>query len=213
MTSGSRTEVGVVMGTPAYMSPEQTSGRPLDHRTDIFSLGVLLHEIATGRRPFEGNSSAELISAILRDAPPSVTDVRPELPERSGPHRAPLPGEGSSTPAADRSRRQQRIPRYGAADFQKLAAPQISTHAHCAWPPTRVSARADEGFWVAVLPFKFAGSNADLKALADGLSEDVVTGLSRFSYLKVIARGSTARYSSESGRYSQRLAENSARAM
>jgi TolB-like protein/Flp pilus assembly protein TadD len=60
-------------------------------------------------------------------------------------------------------------------------------------------ARADEGFWVAVLPFKYAGINADLKALADGLSEEVVTGLSRFSYLKVIARGSTAKYSSESG--------------
>ena len=80
MTSASRTEVGVVMGTPAYMSPEQTSGRPLDHRTDIFSMGVLLHEMATGRRPFEGTSSAELVSAILRDTPPSVTDARPDLP-------------------------------------------------------------------------------------------------------------------------------------
>ena len=59
--------------------------------------------------------------------------------------------------------------------------------------------RADEGFWVAVLPFKYSGNNADLAALADGLSEDVVTGLSRFSYLRVIARGSTAKYSSESG--------------
>src|SRR3984957_6483500 len=80
MTSDSRTQVGVVMGTPAYMSPEQTSGRPLDHRTDIFSLGVLLHEMATGHRPFEGNSSAELVSAILRDTPPPVTDLRPSLP-------------------------------------------------------------------------------------------------------------------------------------
>jgi eukaryotic-like serine/threonine-protein kinase len=68
------------MGTPAYMSPEQTSGRPLDHRTDIFSLGVLLFQMSTGKRPFEGNSSAELVSAILRDTPPSVTDSRPDLP-------------------------------------------------------------------------------------------------------------------------------------
>src|ERR1035441_6730134 len=59
--------------------------------------------------------------------------------------------------------------------------------------------RADEGFWVAVLPFKYAGTSAELKALADGLSEESVAGLSRFSYLRVIAGGSTAKYSSESG--------------
>src|SRR6202166_3953323 len=80
MTSDSRTQLGVVMGTPAYMSPEQVSGRALDHRSDIFSLGVVLHEMATGRRPFEGGSSAELISSIMRDNPPPVTDMRPELP-------------------------------------------------------------------------------------------------------------------------------------
>jgi TolB-like protein len=58
--------------------------------------------------------------------------------------------------------------------------------------------RADEGFWVAVLPFKYSGSDSDLTALAEGLTEEIVTGLSRFSYLKVIARGSTARYANES---------------
>ncbi len=198
MTSDSRTQIGVVMGTPAYMSPEQASGRPLDHRTDIFSLGVLLHEIATGRRPFEGSSSAELISAILRDAPPSVTEVRPDLPndlarivrrclEKDPRHRLQT--------ARDVSNEFRDMARQSS---QKPAALKIST-TRTVVAADSTSARADEGFWVAVLPFKFAGSNADLKALADGLSEDVVTGLSRFSYLRVIARGSTARYSSESG--------------
>jgi adenylate cyclase len=59
------------------------------------------------------------------------------------------------------------------------------------------SARREEGFWVAVLPFKYIGANSNLSALAEGLSEDIVTGLSRFSYLKVIARSSTSRYAKE----------------
>lgn len=84
MTSDSHTQMGVVMGTPAYMSPEQTSGRVLDHRTDIFSLGVMLHEMSTGKRPFQGNSSAELISAILRDTPAAVNELRPDLPSDLG---------------------------------------------------------------------------------------------------------------------------------
>jgi adenylate cyclase len=62
--------------------------------------------------------------------------------------------------------------------------------------PILGAVRAEEGFWVAVLPFKYSGSNADLAALAEGLSEEIVTGLSRFSYLRVIARGSTSRYAS-----------------
>jgi len=57
------------------------------------------------------------------------------------------------------------------------------------------AARADAGFWVAVLPFKYTGANADLTALAEGLSEEIVTGRSRFSYLRVMSRSSTARYS------------------
>jgi TolB-like protein len=65
-------------------------------------------------------------------------------------------------------------------------------------PEASGAVRADEGFWVAVLPFKYSGANADLTALADGITEDIVTGLSRFSYLRVIARSSTARYANES---------------
>ena len=63
--------------------------------------------------------------------------------------------------------------------------------------PAEMAARAKEGFWVAVLPFKHRGSDQGVEALAEGLSEDIVTGLSRFSHLRVIARGSTAGYSGE----------------
>ena len=83
-STGALTQQGVVMGTVPYMSPEQVSGREVDHRTDIFSLGVILYEMATGRRPFEGHSTAELASAILRDTPRPVTELRADLPPHLG---------------------------------------------------------------------------------------------------------------------------------
>ena len=74
------TAEGMVMGTAPYMSPEQVEGRALDHRTDIFSLGIVLYEMATGRRPFAGDTSAALVSSILRDSPPTVTEINQSLP-------------------------------------------------------------------------------------------------------------------------------------
>lgn len=71
---------GKVLGTVPYMSPEQLTGRSVDHRSDIFSLGIVLYEMATGERPFKGATSAELHSSILRDTPRSVHDIKPELP-------------------------------------------------------------------------------------------------------------------------------------
>ena len=73
-------DVGQIVGTVAYMSPEQAEGRELDARSDIFSLGVMLFEMATGRRPFVGDSSISVITSILRDTPPAVSEVKPGLP-------------------------------------------------------------------------------------------------------------------------------------
>ncbi len=67
-------------GTICYMSPEQLRGEPLDHRTDLFSLGIVLFEFATGERPFEGKTSAEAIAAILKDEPRSAVQLNARLP-------------------------------------------------------------------------------------------------------------------------------------
>jgi non-specific serine/threonine protein kinase len=75
---------GRILGTFPYMSPEQVAGRAVDPRSDIFSLGIILYEMATGKRPFAGESTAELASSILRDRPASLSDFRPDLPGHLG---------------------------------------------------------------------------------------------------------------------------------
>ena len=75
---------GVVIGTVPYMSPEQLQGENLDHRTDLFSLGVMLYEMATGQRPFKGKNSATLTSSILRDPPRPVGELNSLVPRHLG---------------------------------------------------------------------------------------------------------------------------------
>jgi len=177
LTSVEFTEVGVVMGTPAYMSPEQIAGRKIDHRTDIFSFGTVLYEMATGQKPFQGRSAAELASAILRDTPRPLGELRSGLP-------------GELWRVIQRCLEKSVADRFPSARDLRgaLSAVTAEIEVHSG------TARADEGFWIAVLPFEYSGANTDLIALAEGLSEDIVTGLSRFSYLRVIARSSTLRY-------------------
>ncbi|HET6463398.1 MAG TPA: protein kinase, partial [Candidatus Krumholzibacteria bacterium] len=79
VTSPITTE-GAVMGTVPYMSPEQLRGRDVDHRSDIFSLGIMLFEMASGTRPFAGDTNSDISSSILRDIPPPLDEVRPDLP-------------------------------------------------------------------------------------------------------------------------------------
>ena len=69
-----------IVGTVTYMSPEQAEGKKVDHRSDIFSIGIVLYEMATGQRPFQGETATAVLSSILKDTPASVTEVNPSLP-------------------------------------------------------------------------------------------------------------------------------------
>ena len=193
-----KTQEGVVMGTVPYMSPEQVQGRAVDHRTDIFSLGIILYEMATGQRPFQGHSSAELVSSILRDTPRPLGELRADLPRGAGARHPALPRKEPGGPLPVRARGPLRVARRrercsvdaGRAQRLGLASPRRGRLGR---------GRADEGFRVAVLPFKHGGADAELAALADGLSEEIATGLSRFRYLSVVASASAARLKGEAG--------------
>lgn len=84
LADASRTRTGVVLGTPTYMSPEQLSGQHVDGRTDLYSLGVTLFQLLTGRLPCEADSLGALMRAIARETPPNVCELRPELPAALG---------------------------------------------------------------------------------------------------------------------------------
>ena len=75
----SLTVPGTVMGTVAYMSPEQVQGKELDHRSDIFSFGIILHEMLSGKRAFMGESMADVMSAILKDDPPELSETNAKI--------------------------------------------------------------------------------------------------------------------------------------
>ncbi len=80
VTMAASTDPGVVIGTVGYMAPEQVRGQAVDQRADLFSLGAVLYEMLSGRRAFQRDTAAETMTAILRDDPPEITDVRAPLP-------------------------------------------------------------------------------------------------------------------------------------
>ena len=154
------------MGTPAYMSPEQLGGRPLDHRSDIFSLGILLYQMCMGGRPFEGSTSIELASAILRDTPQPLEEVRAEVP-------ADLARLIRRCLEKDPQRRVQTARDVGneIRDIVRERAGPRSVPRAGPSPPVWTK---DSGW--RVRPFKYSGGNEDVKALAEGLSEEIVDG-------------------------------------
>jgi serine/threonine-protein kinase len=158
------------------MSPEQLQGRRVDHRADIFSMGAVLYEMATGRRPFLGETSMELGSSILRDTPKPVAELRPELPR--GLQRI-----------VDRCLSKQPTERYASAqelrDAVELLRRQMSSGSRRAMQDVVGEAS------IAVLPFTNMSADPENEFLADGLTQEIVNALTQFEELRVAARRST----------------------
>ena len=75
---------GKIIGTAAYMSPEQAEGKQVDARSDVFSFGIVMYEMATGQQPFTGDTAISTITSILRDNPVSIGELKPEMPRHLG---------------------------------------------------------------------------------------------------------------------------------
>jgi eukaryotic-like serine/threonine-protein kinase len=158
------TSAGMILGTPAYMSPEQVSGREVDHRADIFSLGVLLYEIVTGTRPFSGQSPADLAASILRDSPRSASEVRPAVPID--------------------------LARTIARCLQKDVSARFARMADVRDALGRTTGGGAATPSVAILPFQNLGGGADHEFFGDGLAEEVRNALAQIEGLRVAARTS-----------------------
>jgi serine/threonine protein kinase len=84
ITADEHTQEGKILGTAAYMSPEQAEGKPVDTQSDVFSMGIILYEMATGQRPFKGDTHISILSSILRDTPTPINDLNRSLPHHLG---------------------------------------------------------------------------------------------------------------------------------
>ncbi len=188
-TATNVTMPGQVMGTVRYMSPEQARGEQVGNASDIFSLGVVFYEIAAGRYPFQAESTVGYLHAINSQNPPVPAGVPAGLCE--------LILRMMSKSAAARPSARDIAAALGA---MAKGDPAALTATAVALPVATAKSAADsqEKYWVAVLPFQFRGQDPALRHLAESLSEDIVAGLSRFSYLRVLAHGLTARFGSSS---------------
>lgn len=167
------TKMGLTIGTAAYMSPEQARSEVVDHRTDIWSLGVILYEMLTGKLPYRGEFEQAVIYSILNEEPESVLKIRDEIPLR-------LEQILFKTLSKEKDKRYQSADDF-LKDIHEIGSKKERT-------------RDEDEKTIAVLPFENISPDKETDYFADGLAEELIINLSRIKDVKVIARTNSLRY-------------------
>ena len=165
----------ILIGTVSYMSPEQTRGEPVDHRTDVWALGVVLYEMITGQRPFGGDYEQAVIYAILNEEPKPLSELRPDVPANL----EIVVGKAL-----------QKIPADRYASAAELAADLAASPDASRLDALRPADRPQTVPSVAVLPFADMSPGKDQEYLCDGITEQLINDLSKVDGLRVVARTS-----------------------
>jgi serine/threonine protein kinase/tetratricopeptide (TPR) repeat protein len=175
---------GAIMGTVGYMSPEQARGHSVDQRSDIFSFGVVLYELLSGNRPFEGESSADVISAILREDPPPC--MSPRDPVSAALDRVVVRCLEKDVQARFQTASDLLFALENVHDYEIVIPPfgGQSTDAD-----SEISIRS-----VAVLPFTNMSPDPEQKYFCDGMAEEVINALGTIEGFRVAARSSAFRF-------------------
>ena len=171
-TATLRTLPGVILGTAAYMSPEQAEGQELDARSDIFSFGLVLYEMLCGQRAFRGDSWISTLAAILHDEPRPLRRIKAEIPASVEQH-------------VTRCLRRDPAQRFQTMLEVKQALEEEASSGTASPPVTKTEAAS-----IAVLPFTNLSADRENEYFSDGLAEEIINVLTKVPELRVIARTS-----------------------
>lgn len=178
---------GAVMGTVAYMSPEQARGEETDARTDLFSFGAVLYEMAAGQQAFSGSTVAVIHDSILNRTPTAVSRFNPNVPAK-------LEEIIGKCLEKDRRLRCQSAAEL-LADLKRLKRDSESGKRRSAEEPGERSQVAPDAIdSIAVLPFENTSGDAEMEYLSDGITETIINNLAQIRQLRVMARSTVFRY-------------------